>query len=79
MQVYKSNVNKQIDEIIKALELLKKQNDIMQIDFTAPHIVEIGGDSMYTYGIIKSNFEITYEGEYRKVNDLMKEWERVDK
>lgn len=79
MKVYKENVNEQIDKIIKMLELLKQQNDIMQIDFTAPHIEEIGGNSIYTYGIVKSNFEITYEGEYRKVNNFMEKWKRIDK
>ena len=66
-----------IEEIIKELELLKEQTDVLQIDFEAPHIEEIGGDSFYTYGIVKSKIEITYKDEYRKINDFMSNWEKI--
>lgn len=78
-QIYKSNVEEQINKIIGALEILKKQKDIMNIDFIAPHIEEIGGDSFSVYGVLKTSFEITYEGTYKKVNNVMAEWEKIDK
>lgn len=78
-QIYRSNVEEKINEIIKVLELLKQQKDIMNIDFIAPHIEEIGGDYYNTYGVLKTSFEITYEGNYKKVNNVMSEWEKIEK
>jgi len=73
----KPSTNDVIDSVIKALELLKKQNDVMEIEFIAPHIEEIGGDAFYNYGVVATSFHITYKGLYQKVNNLMGEWEKI--
>lgn len=68
----------QIEEVIKALKILKKNKQIAHVDFTAPHIEEIYGDSECSYGILKTSFEITLEGEYCKINSILAEWKKVE-
>ena len=74
---YKNTKNKTIDEIIKFLEMLKEEEDVMSIDFNAPHIVEIGGDYQYTYGRLESDFTIIYTTEYKKANNFIANWEKI--
>ena len=75
----KCTLHQNIEKYIEMLKLLEQEHELIEFNINPPHIEEIGGTPDYVYGILKAGMDITYKGEYRRVNDIMSQWERIDK
>lgn len=70
--------NEQI--IDKAIEFLKQVKDVRcNVNIDGPNIEEIFGTPDELYGKVKMNIEITFDDLYKKTNDLLSVWEKVNK
>lgn len=70
--------NEQI--IDKAIEFLKQVKDVRcNVNVDGPNIEEIFGTPDELYGKAKMNIEITFDDLYKKTNDLLSVWEKVNK
>ncbi len=70
--------NEQI--IDKAIEFLKQVKDVRcNVNVDGPNIEEIFGTPDELYGKVKMNIEITFDDLYKKTNDLLSVWEKVNK
>lgn len=71
------NCEKTIDELI---EFLKQVKDVRcNVNVGGPNIEEIFGTPDELYGKAKMNIEITFDDLYKKTNDLLSVWEKVNK
>lgn len=70
--------NEQI--IDKTIEFLKQVKDVRcNVNVDGPNIEEIFGTPDELYGKAKMNIEITFDDLYKKTNDLLSVWEKVNK
>ena len=70
--------NEQI--IDTAIEFLKQVKDVRcNVNVDGPNIEEIFGTPDELYGKVKMNIEITFDDLYKKTNDLLSVWEKVNK
>lgn len=70
--------NEQI--IDKAIEFLKQVKDVRcNVNVDGPNIEEIFGTPDELYGKVKMNIEIIFDDLYKKTNDLLSVWEKVNK
>lgn len=70
--------NEQI--IDKAIEFLKQVKDVRcNVNVDGPNIEEIFGTPDELYGKVKMNIEITFDDLYKKTNNLLSVWEKVNK
>lgn len=70
--------NEQI--IDKMIEFLKQVKDVRcNVNVDGPNIEEIFGTPDELYGKAKMNIEITFDDLYKKTNDLLSVWEKVNK
>ena len=70
--------NEQI--IDKTIEFLKQVKDVRcNVNVDGPNIEEIFGTPDELYGKVKMNIEITFDDLYKKTNDLLSVWEKVNK
>lgn len=70
--------NEQI--IDKMTEFLKQVKDVRcNVNVDGPNIEEIFGTPDELYGKAKMNIEITFDDLYKKTNDLLSVWEKVNK
>lgn len=60
------------------LRLLEQEHELLSFYVIPPHIEECGGTPDYIYGVLKAGMEITYKGDYRRVNNIMSGWERIN-
>lgn len=75
----KNIIRSEIKKYTEMLRLLEQEHDLLDFTITPPHIEEIGGTPDYIYGVLTAGMQITYKGEYRRVNNIMSQWERIDK